>query len=86
MLILETQRKFKAQKKDEIDPINFYPNNKKDSKFVANEKSIDIGSIKDLTLRDYRKYEEYAEEAYKYENCPSMPVDDQKKLLKAYKN
>ena len=53
---------------------------------VANEKSIDIGSIKDLTLRYYRLYEEYAEEAYKYEKCPPMPVDDQKKLLKAYKN
>ena len=86
LLILETESKFKKQIEKTIEQYVYCPECSSKDRFKLNNQTQTIRDIAELTIKYYMDYVKYAEEAYAFEGCELVPVDEQIKMIESYQN
>ena len=86
LLILETESKYKKQTEKTIEQYEYCPECSSKDRFKLNNQTQTIRDIAGLTIKYYMDYGKYAEEAYAFEGCAIVPVDEQIKMIESYQN
>ena len=87
LLILETESKYELQIEKTIEQYVYCPECSSENIFKqSSEDAQKIRDIAELTIKYYMVYEKYAEEAYAFEGCELVPVDEQMKMIRTFQN